>query len=174
MADLGGAQGARAPPFGKEKKLKKGPLTENEVLRPRKRKNLRYYPPPPPNRIAWAFGDHGKFLLLPPPPLNRIGFSRSRKRDHGKILLLLPPPPPLNRIGFSRSRKRDDGKILLLPPLTESHRLLEITEKFCYYPPPPPLNCADMALHTKAGPLLRKILDPRLNCTSWYHYTISN
>ena len=47
------------------------------------------------------------------------------------------------------------------PPPTESHRLLETTENFCYYPPPP-LNRVDMALHTKGGPLFRKILDLRL------------
>ena len=48
------------------------------------------------------------------------------------------------------------------PPPTESHRLLGITETFCYYPPP--LNRVDMALHTKVGPLFRKILDLRLGC----------
>ena len=47
VADPGGAQGARAPPFGKVKKSKRAPLTENDVLRSRKRKILRYYPPPP-------------------------------------------------------------------------------------------------------------------------------
>ena len=51
---------------------------------------------------------------------------------------------------------------LLPPPLpTESRRLSETTENFCYYPPPP-LNRVDMALHTKGGPLFRKILDLRL------------
>ena len=49
------------------------------------------------------------------------------------------PPPPLNRIGFWRSRKNS------------------ATTPF-----PPPLNRVDMALRTEAGPLLRKILDLRL------------
>ena len=75
----------------------------------------------------------------PNPPLNRICFLRSRKMS------ATTPPPPLNRIGF-----------------------FEITEKFCYYPPPPPpLNRVDMALHTKAGPFLRKILDLRLKLVSF-------
>ena len=38
---------------------------------------------------------------------------------------------PLNRAGYCIG----DGKILLLPPPTESRRLSETTEKFCYYPP---------------------------------------
>ena len=74
-----------------------------------------------------------KFLrYYPRPPLNRIGFWRPRK-----ISATTPPPPPLNRIGFWRSRKNSATT-------------------------PPPLNRVDMALHTKAGPLLRKILDLRL------------
>ena len=90
MADSGGGpRGPRAPPFGKVKKSKRAPLTENSVCRSRKRKSMRYYPPP-----------------------------------------------------------------------IDSRMLLESTEKFCYYPPP--LNRVDMALHTKVGPLLRKILDLRL------------
>ena len=50
---------------------------------------------------------------------------------------LLPPPPPPNRIGFWRPRKISAAT-------------------------PPPLNRVDMALHTKGGPLFRKILDLRL------------
>ena len=42
--------GGRAGPFGKVKKCKRAPLTENYVWRSRKREILRYYPPPPPNR----------------------------------------------------------------------------------------------------------------------------
>ena len=40
------------------------------------------------------------------------------------------------------------------PPPTESRRLLETTENFCY--PPPPLNRVDMAFHTKGAPSLGK------------------
>ena len=108
VADSGGGPGGPAPPFGKVKTQKRAPLTENDVLRSRKREILRYYPPPTES----AFGDNGKFLLLPSPPLNRTGFLRSRK------ISATTPPPPLNRV--------------------------------------------DTALHTKAGPLLRKILDLRL------------
>ena len=49
-----GGQGARAPPFGKVKKCKRAPLTENDVFRSRKRKILRYYPLPPLNRVDMA------------------------------------------------------------------------------------------------------------------------
>ena len=63
-----------------------------------------------------------KNLCYYPPPLNRAGFWRSRQI----------PPPPLNRDGFCRSRKMS----ATTPPPTESGRLLEITENFCYYPPP--------------------------------------
>ena len=48
--------------------------------------------------------------------------------------LLLPPPPPLNRDAFRRSGKMS----ATTPPPTESGRLLEIKENFCYYPPPLP------------------------------------
>ena len=87
----------------------------------------------------------------PPPPLNHIVFLRSRQ-------ISATTPPPLNDIGFLRSWKHS---ATTPPPPTESPRVFEITENFCYYPPPS-LNRVDMALHTKAGPLLRKILDLRL------------
>ena len=127
----GGGAGGPGPPFGKVKNCKRAPLTENDVFRSGKRKSMRYYPPPSPNRV---------------------GFWRSRK-------ISATTPPPLNGIVFFRS-----------------HRLFEITEKLCYYPPPPPpLNRVDMALHTKAGPLLRKILDLRLlkACLPWHTRILS-
>ena len=58
---------------------------------------------------------------------------------------MLLPPPSLNRIGFLRPRKMS---------ATTPH---------------PPLNRVDMALHTKAGPLLRKILDLRLSSMHVYY-----
>ena len=63
------------------------------------------------------------------------------------------PPPPLNRVGFG-----DHGKILLLPPPLN---LLETTEKFCYYPPPP-TESRRLGTSHQRGRLLRKILDLRL------------
>ena len=91
-------------------------------------------------------------------PIN--GKCRFEVTEKVKFCATTPPPPPLNLIGFLRSRKNS----ATTPPPTESHRVFEITEKFCYYPLPP-LNRVDMALHTKAGPLLRKILDLRLEVT---------
>ena len=46
------------------------------------RENCKLLPTTPPHRIASAFGDPGKILLLPPPPQppNRVGFWRSGKR----------------------------------------------------------------------------------------------
>ena len=76
------------------------------------------------------------------------------------------------RVTFRFEVTEKKNSALLPPPHTESRRLLETTENFCYYPPhplnrigfsrsrknsattPPPLNRVDMALHTKAGPLL--------------------
>ena len=48
-----GGPGGPGPPFGKVKQCKRAPLTENSVWRSRKRKILRYYPPPPtePHRL---------------------------------------------------------------------------------------------------------------------------
>ena len=112
VADSGGGQGARAPPFGKVKKCKRAPLRENYVLRSRKRIILRYYPPLPtePRRL-FEIEITKKFCYYPPPspPLNRIGFLRSRNNS----ATTPPPPPSLNR-----------------------NRLFEITKKFCYSPPP--------------------------------------
>ena len=103
--------GARAPPFGKVKKKKWAPFTEDCVLRARKR-NSAVLPPPPPiesRRLCEAFLDHDKFLLLPPPTpteSHRVLGTTEKFRYY--------PPPP-----------------------TESHRVLVITGKSCYYPPPP-------------------------------------
>ena len=72
---------------------------------------------------------------------------------------MILPPPPLNLIGFWRSRKI--SATTYPPPLNligfwrpRKHSATT----------PPPLNRVDMALHTKAGPLLRKMLDLRLSC----------
>ena len=71
-----GGPGGPGPPFGKVKKCKRAPLTENDVLRSRKRKILRYYPPPPPP--------------------NRVGFWRPRKNS-----ATTPPPTESRRHGTS-------------------------------------------------------------------------
>ena len=91
VADPGGARGPGPPPFGKVKNPKRAPLTENDVLRSRKRKILRPGPPP-----------FGKLKKEKRAPLTKNDLLRARKRVHEKSLLLPSPPPPLNFIGFLR------------------------------------------------------------------------
>ena len=72
--------------------------------------------------ICQVYVNIRKCLPLPPPS-NRAGFWRSRN--------ISATTPPLNRAGFRRSRT-----ISATTPLTEWGRLQEITDDFCYYPPP--------------------------------------
>ena len=151
VADSGGG---RAPPFWKEKKRKRAPLTEkvwytSPPLKSRRLLKNCGTTPPPLNRDG---------LRRPPKtsaPLNRVGFWRPRKMsattppptewiaaafgDHGKFLLLPTHPPPLNRDGFWRPR--------------------EISATT----PPPSLNRVDLGTSHERGPLFRKILDLRLH-----------
>ena len=118
VAVSGGARGARTPPFWKSQKCKRGsPLYKIPKMKKGtpflKSQKCKRTPPtenvwyyPFPTEIAPAFGGHAK-ILLSPPPLNRVGVCRPRKNS------ATTPPPP-----------------------TESRRLPEITENFCYYPPP--------------------------------------
>ena len=64
-------------------------------------------------------------------------------------------PPPLNRVGFRRPQKNS-----ATTPPTESRRLPETTEKFCYYPPP--TESRRLGASHERGRLFRKILDLRL------------
>ena len=61
--------------------------------------------------------------------------------------------PLVNRAGFWRRRKKP----------TESRRLLETTDKFCYYPPP--IESRRLGTAHERGRPLRKILDLRLYIT---------
>ena len=76
---------------------------------------------------------------------------------HGKENFWYYPPPPLNRIGFWGSGENP----ATTPPPTEAHRLLKITETFCYYPPP--TESRRHGTSHESEPLFRKILDLRLS-----------
>ena len=89
-----------------------------------------------------------------------------------------PPPPPTESRRCLEIREKF---CYYPPPPTESRRLPEIRENFCYYPPPPlnrdavwrsekisattppPTESRRPGTLHERGPLLRKILDLRLN-----------
>ena len=117
--------------------------------------------PTAPSLASVAVADSGGGARGPGPPLRESKKGPHERKivfvGHGKEKFCATTPPPTE----SRRLSETTEKFCYYPPPTESHRLLEIAEKFCYYPPP--LNRVDMALHTKGGPLFRKILDLRLS-----------